>query len=187
MTPFEYVSVLISIILGLGITVLLTGLADIIRRWKTVTLYWPYAIWIIIVFILHIQEWWATYSLRTEMTWTLPLFLFVIIYSIVLFILANLLFPQKWSKKGVDLKQHYFGNFEKYFGAALLLLVISILQNHFLLGFAFTQQPIQFAMAFFFLAVLGSRTKNEKVHGAMAVIMISIVIVSFALIPQQLH
>lgn len=186
MTPFEYVSVLISIILGLGIAVLLTGLADIIRNYHVVKVYWPYLIWILIVFILHIQEWWISYSLRSEMEWTLPRFLFVITYPIVLFILAHLLFPQKWTKKGMDLKIFYFNNFQKYFGAALLLLVISILQNHFLLNYPLSDQYVQFAMAFFFLALLGVRNKNEGVHMAMALLMLTLLILSFVVAPDQL-
>lgn len=186
MTPFEYVSVLISIILGLGITVLLTGLADIIRNYQAVKVYWPYLIWILIVFILHFQEWWISYSLRSEMEWTLPRFLFVITYPIVLFILAHLLFPQKWSKKGVDLKVFYFNNFPKYFGAALLLLVISILQNHFLLDYSLSDQYVQFAMTFFFLALLGARNKNEALHMTMALLMLTLLILSFVIAPDQL-
>jgi len=186
MTPFEYVSVLISIILGLGITVLLTGLADIIRNWQVVKIYWPYLSWILIVFVLHVQEWWTTYSLRDEMNWTLPHFLFIITYPIVLFILAHLLFPQKWKKKGVDLKIHYFNNFTKYFSAALLLLVISILQNHFLLDYPLSEQYAQFTMVFLFLALLGSRSKKESLHAAMAVLMLMVLIFSFVLKPDQL-
>ena len=42
MTPFEYVTVLISIILGLGITQIVTGVADIIHQWDKMKLYWPH-------------------------------------------------------------------------------------------------------------------------------------------------
>ncbi len=55
MTPFEHVSVLISIVLGLGITQKVSGLADIIHQWKSVKLYWPHLLWILFVFFLHIQ------------------------------------------------------------------------------------------------------------------------------------
>lgn len=187
MTPFEYVSVLISIILGLGITVLLTGLADIIRNWKTVQVYWPFMIWILIVFVLHLQEWWVTYSLRAEMHWTLPLFLFIISYPIVLFVLAHVLFPQKWPKKGVDLHAHYEGNYRKFFGAALLLIVISILQNYFLLGFALSEQALQFVLAFAFLALLGFRVLPKPVHATVAVLMLMLLIISFVVSPEHLE
>src|SRR5690606_28669352 len=107
MTPFEYVSVLISLILGLGIAVILTGLARIIKRWESVVPYGPFFIWIVLVFVLHIQEWWDTYQLMNWTSWSLTVFLFVILYPILLFILANLLFPVKW-KVPLDLKTYYF-------------------------------------------------------------------------------
>lgn len=43
-SPFEYVSVLISIILGLGIAQIVTGLADIIHQWQRIKLYWPHTL-----------------------------------------------------------------------------------------------------------------------------------------------
>ncbi|GCC52947.1 hypothetical protein SanaruYs_31880 [Chryseotalea sanaruensis] len=186
MSPFEYVSVLISIILGLGITVILTGLADIIKRWEMISMYWPYGVWMLIVFVLHIQEWWITYSLRAEMTWTLPLFLFIITYPIVLFVLAHLLFPQKWSKAGLDLKQHYLNNYRKYFGAALLLVVISILQNHFVLDYAIEEQLGQFFVAFVFLTLLALKQIPEKMHGALAILMLLLLGISFIFNPDEL-
>ena len=121
MSPFEYVIVLISIILGLGITLVLTGVAEMIKRWKTIKHFWPYQIWIALAFILHIQEWWTTYDLKSIDAWTLPSFLFVASYPILLFILANLLFPTDWLKEGLDLKEFYFDNYKKFFVCVILL------------------------------------------------------------------
>ena len=93
MSPFEYVIVLISIILGLGITTILTGVAELIKHTRPVTLYVPYIVWILLIFVLHIQDWWVSYRLMEEKVWTLPLFLLIILYPINLYILAHLLFP----------------------------------------------------------------------------------------------
>jgi hypothetical protein len=57
MTPFEYVIVLIFIILGLGITQIGSGVADLIHNSDRVKVYWPHTLWIIFVFFLHLQEW----------------------------------------------------------------------------------------------------------------------------------
>jgi hypothetical protein len=53
MTPFDYVTGLISIILDLGITQIIIGVADIIHQWERVKLYWPHLLWIVFVFFLH--------------------------------------------------------------------------------------------------------------------------------------
>ncbi|MBX2916563.1 MAG: hypothetical protein KF856_14935 [Cyclobacteriaceae bacterium] len=63
MSPFEYVSVLISIILGLGITQIVTGVADVIQNWRNVKLYLPHALWVMFVFFLHMQERWVLYEM----------------------------------------------------------------------------------------------------------------------------
>src|SRR5687767_8565308 len=93
MTPFEYVIVLISIILGLGITTILTGVAELMKHTRPVSLYTPYIIWILLVFVLHIQEWWVSYQLKSVNIWELQFFLLIILYPINLYILAHLLFP----------------------------------------------------------------------------------------------
>src|SRR5688572_24307708 len=93
MSAFEYVIVLISIILGLGITTILTGVAELIKQSKLFILYLPHIIWIVLVFVMHIHEWWFSYELKTEAVWTLPMFLFILLYPINLYILAHLLFP----------------------------------------------------------------------------------------------
>jgi len=102
MTPFEYVTVLISIILGMGITQIVSGLADIIRKWNQVKLYWPHLMWIVFVFFLHIQKWWVLYDIRFITVWMLSTFLFTILYPINLFILARILFHGEHMHGGTD-------------------------------------------------------------------------------------
>src|SRR4051812_23976190 len=93
MTPFEYVTVLISIILGLGITQIISGVADLIHNSERVKIYWPHLLWVILAFFLHVQEWWQIYELKSYTGWYLPVFIFIILYPINLFILARILFP----------------------------------------------------------------------------------------------
>ena len=172
MSPFEYVSVLISIIYGLGITLVLTGVAELIRRWKTIIPFWPYFIWIALVFVLHIYEWWEHYTLRLFPSWSLPMFLFVILYPILLFILANLLFPMKWSKKGIDLKEFYFATYSKFFLWTILLAALAIIQNVVLEGYKLQDQLVQIIVLVAFSSLLIWRTKNVIVHTVIALLML---------------
>ena len=113
MSAFEYVTVLISIVISLGITQILTGEASLVKRMHKVQFYWPHILWIIFVLLLHIQEWWVTYELRVYIPWRLPVFLFIMIYPINLFLLSRLLFPDKFKGKVIDLKEFYFKNYRK--------------------------------------------------------------------------
>ena len=103
MSPFEFVTVLISIILGLGITQIMSGIADLIHQWEKVKLYWPHLLWVMLVFILHVQEWWLVYELKSVTVWRLPYFLFQVLYPISLFILARILFPLQSDEHSTDM------------------------------------------------------------------------------------
>lgn len=128
-SAFEYVTVFISIILGLGVAQILTGIADLVHQSDRVKVYWPHIIWILLVLILHVQEWYITFELRSFRAWRLPVFLFVLLYPIVLFITARLLFPFGLSDSTVDLKEFYYKNYRKIFLFGSLLALLSIIDN----------------------------------------------------------
>ena len=180
MTPFEYVTVLISIILGMGITQIVTGVADLVNQWSRVRIYWPHVLWIILVFFLHIQEWWATYELRQFESLRLPTFLFVLLYPMNLFILARILFPIAQSDKDVDLKAFYFAGYRKIFLWASTLPVLSLLNNVFVTAHPIHTQALQ-AGVFALLIVLATRKgMDERIHKAFAIIGIVIMLIALA-------
>jgi hypothetical protein len=171
MTAFEYVIVLISIILGLGITQIMTGLADLVHQWNNVKLYWPHLIWIVLVFVLHIQDWWDTYHLQTFQPWRLPTFLFFSLYPVNLFILARILFPFNSADGIIDLKKFYYGNFRKFFLCTMVLNVLSIVSNYIVRGLEIS---LLIPLAIFFLLgwVAWKNIQTESTHKVIAGILL---------------
>ncbi len=180
MTPFEYVTVLISIILGMGITQIVTGVADIVHQWHRVKIYWPHVLWIILVFFLHIDEWWSTYELRQFDSLRLPTFLFVLLYPINLFILARILFPLVQPDSEFDLKIFYYASYRKFFLWASILPVLAILNNVFVTGHSLSSQPVQF-IVFAVLLFLASRKKiDERVHKISSIVLVGMMLIVLA-------
>jgi hypothetical protein len=186
MSPFEYVSVLISIILGLGITLVLSGIAQLISRWNAVTPFWPYLVWVVLVFVLHVHEWWIMYDLRTMERWSLLTFLFLILYPILLFILANLLFPGKWSKKNLHLKNFYFRMYPKFFLCALVLILLAVLSDVFIAGRLFQEQIIKIFLFVLILTLYFIKPGKAAVHGIVALLFLSMMIISMILLSDEL-
>lgn len=179
MTPFEYVTVLISIILGLGITQIVSGVADLIHHSKQVKLYWPHLLWLILVFFLHVQEWWQIYELKSYGAWHLPVFLFVILYPIVLFILARILFPII-TESFVDLKEFYFNNFRKFFTVIIVLSVLAILENIFIHNRQLQEQLVPFALLLTSGFILVKDVRQEWIHRAFVIALVVAMLISFA-------
>jgi hypothetical protein len=181
MTPFEYVTVLISIILGMGITQIITGVADLVNHWNRVRIYWPHLLLIVLVFFLQIQEWWDTYELRKFESLRLPTFLFVLFYPINLFILARILFPLVQPEGDIDLSAFYRSNYRKFFWWASVLPVLSMLNNILVTGHVWYSQIVQ-ATVFGFLVFLATRTRvHEWVHKTFAIVGVAIMMTWLAI------
>lgn len=182
MTPFEYVIVLISIILGLGVTQIMTGVADLVHQWDRIKLYWPHLIWIVLVFVLHIQEWWDVYSLQSFGSWRLPTFLFFTLYPVNLFILARILFPFKPQKGTIDLKEFYYANYKRIFLWTMILNVLSIISNIIVHGFDSTLLVIVVILTLLGV-VIRRNYQMEWLHKTIAIAflmtLISVVIVNW--------
>jgi hypothetical protein len=178
MSPFEYVIVLVAIIIGLGITVILTGIAQLIREEPRIKLFGPYLIWVGLVFVMHIHEWWITYQLKSTVAWKLPTFLFIILYPILLFILANLLFPDSWEKNNRDMKQFYFAIYRKFFGCAILLVVLSVLQNVFLSDLPLSEQVVHLVVLITLTVMMVTKPKRVIAHTVVGVFLLLLLVAS---------
>jgi hypothetical protein len=180
MTPFEYVIVLISIILGLGITTILTGVAELIKHTSPVRLYAPYIIWILLVFVLHIQDWWVSYELKSVEVWELPRFLLIILYPINLYILAHLLFPAGLSKE-FDSKIFYLDHFPRLFYGSAILILLSTVQNISFTGLSFVSQAPKLVVAVVLLALALLKVRSNVLHLLLSGILLASLIVGLAI------
>jgi hypothetical protein len=185
MSPFEYVIVLISIILGLGITTILTGVAEWIKHYRNSTLHAPYIIWIVIVFIMHIHEWWQCYSLKRIAAWHLPLFLFVVLYPINLYVLAHLLFP-KQQDEPFDAKKFYYDRYPAFFICALIGVVLSVIHNLTLEGLHPNDQVVHFLLIAVLGTVLITKTKSAVVHFTIAALLFTTLVITLILTQDML-
>ena len=178
MSPFEYVVVLISIILGLGITQIMTGVADLVHQWEKVKLYWPHTLWVVLAFIMHVQEWWITYDLKQAFdTWRLPTFLFFTLYPVSLFILARILFPYAPADGPIDMKTFYYANFRKFFLLFMVLIILSIVSNVILMGF--TADQLLLVGLFASTGWIAIRNlQNEILHKALVVSLLIALVAS---------
>ncbi len=180
-SPFEYVSILISIILGLGITQILSSFSDLLYHYKKVRFYWPHTVWIGFVLFLHIQDWFITYQLKNKMIWNLPELLFILLYPILLYIAAKMLIPSNDDEEKFDMKAYYFSHFHIIFILIACTILLSIIFNMFYLKMVIFQQIplIIFFVVTIFLSL--KRVENELIHKILSLVLLASVIFSVVL------
>lgn len=172
MDEFSYLIILVSIILGLGITRLLTGLGQQIERRGQIRSYWPAITWAIILLLVHVQSWWSMFGMRSHEGWTFLAFLVVLLQPIALYLLSALVLPTAGAGAVVDLRAHYYAQTRWFFALFGVLLVTSLVKDLTLSGSLPDTPNVAFHLVFLALAVTGAITKREGFHHANAAVTV---------------
>ena len=106
MDQFEYLSVLVSIIVGLGITHLLTGVGRFLGGPDAPRVFGIHVAWTVNLILYQSFFWWFTFKWADQATWTFGLFVFVLGYAILLFLLTVILYPVE-IQPGFDFRAHF--------------------------------------------------------------------------------
>ena len=94
MTPFEFVTVAVSFILGLGVTQLLSAAVATFRARHRLHLEWLPLLWALSIFLWMFQFWWAIYELASIFdSWTTSRFVTVLSMAMLLFTAGALVLP----------------------------------------------------------------------------------------------
>ena len=93
MTKFEFIAVLLSIIFGLGLTNLLSGMLQaFLRRELTDTR----IAWSIFVGNLLLVDWWLLFRWSDHIDWRFHEFLYLVLWATVHYLMAASLYPYKF-------------------------------------------------------------------------------------------
>jgi len=121
LSQFEYVAVLISIIVGLALTQILRGVGRMVTTKNGPRPYWVHLAWTFYLFIFFTMFWWWEFQLST-VEWSLTIYSVLIIYATLLFFIS--LVVQPGELVGVaSYKEYYYLNRHWLFG---LLLAITL-------------------------------------------------------------
>ena len=169
MTPYEYLTVFISVVLGLAVVHLLSGVALLLDTRIRARPDWIHALWTANVLITTVLVWWFNFPLTGILVWTLPFFLNLVAYSVVLYLMSGLLYPVRGSEV-IDFKAHFEANRVRFFLVCLAFQVVdfshAVLERQALgtdwSGIRLTVLAL-FAIAF----VVGARTSNRTYHGVL--------------------
>ncbi len=168
MDAFSYLSVLISIVLGFGLTSLLTGFASMVRARGRLVMYWPLAAQMGLLFLVHVQVWWALFSLRKIAHWSFPGFLVVLMQPVLLYLATAILTPDIPDGESLDLRQAYFREARWYFAALFLGILDSLAKSVVLTGRLQNRTDLVGHAAFICLCIAGFMSRSDLVHKTVA-------------------
>jgi hypothetical protein len=187
MAAFDYLGVLISIILGLAITQILQGYRGMALARERIGHFWPTTVWSVVLLLIAIQSWWAMFGLRGVAVWTFGAFAIVLAQAIVLYMLAALVLPDFSGDARIELRAHYFAHRRLFFAALALLIAVSLGKDLIING----ALPGAFNLGVQVLvatgAIVAMLTANSRYHRLLApavlIVFLAYIAILFARLP----
>jgi hypothetical protein len=169
MDAFSYLSVLLSIILGLAITQVLQGYRALLLARDRVKLSAPVLIWSGLVLLLAAQAWWASFGLRGRDQWDFLSFAVILLQMGLLYMLAAVIFPDVASFETLDLVDHFEKHRSAFFGFLIAMLVTSITKTLVLDHRLPSTIDIVFHLLLAVIAVAGIASKSARMQLVLAI------------------
>jgi hypothetical protein len=162
---FSYLSVLLSIIIGLAMTQILLGYRGLLLARARVTFYVPSIIWSGLLLILAAQNWWASFGYtRHRGEWTFLAFSTVLLQTVLLYMIAGLVLPDMPPGQPVDLKAHYYRERRVFFGLFLAMLAVSVSKDWVVNGALPSTPNLAFHGVFATLSIASALVKRPRFH-----------------------
>lgn len=170
MDQFSYLSVLLSIILGLAITQVLKGFRGMLLTRARVRFYWPAVLWCFTLLLIFVQSWWAMFGMRNVVVWTFPVFSMPVMQTILEYMLAATVLPDFFGASTIDLKEHYYSHARWFFGMTVVLLAISIMKTKVVEGHLAEPADAGFQAVFLVMSLIAAVTQREWFHKLQAIL-----------------
>ena len=168
---FEYLGVLISVVMGLGITHLLTGTSKVIQCRDTVRVYWVHVMWTANILLYILVIWWGMFWWSSLAEWNFFQFLFVTLYSIVLFLMAAMLYPWDISRD-FDFEEYFYKTRGWFFGLQVAAWLIDVPETTLKSDMGLRDLPefyLIFVTTLFTLSVVAAFTRSRRFHAVYSV------------------
>ncbi|HEX8174938.1 MAG TPA: hypothetical protein VF543_07450 [Pyrinomonadaceae bacterium] len=170
MDAFSYVSVIISVIIGLGLSHLLTGTTDLFKARRSVKFYWVHLLWVALIFVGHIFLWWTMWNLRLVRDWNFFSFLLILLAPVLLYVAAAFLIPKIEPGASVNLREYFYENHSAFFSVNAAFTALIGMENWLLTG-RLLPVPVTVVFAVWFvLLCVSAVVKNARYHAAIGLL-----------------
>lgn len=134
MTSFEYVSVLLSIVIAIALAHLLTAIARMFEH-GVVNFSIPLAQWIGFCLFLCVDHWFQVWRLNSQSIWTLAFVLQLLLQASLIYLACYLVVPSSTAERTLDMTKFFDTSRKKFMGVILILGVTNEILNLSLPGF----------------------------------------------------
>jgi hypothetical protein len=169
---YFHVRILLGMVVGLALTHLLRGIARTIECPQKKTLHWVHGAWVLWMFIYLLHFWWWQLQLSLNQVWTFSLMAFLVIYSLLLYLIAALLFPEDMAEYP-GYREYIQSRGPWFFGLLATVFVVDFYDTWIKGADYFYSLGLEYPLrnvAYVALCIIAMRTRSRWFHGAFVLV-----------------
>lgn len=170
MTPFEHLFVLFSIILGLGLTELLSSFHHLLHPSARVRWHWLPMVWVWIVFQSIVFWWWAMFGFTALDVPNFFEMVLLLMAPVILYLMATSVLPDLTPGESVDLDAFYMANRGRLFGIMATHTAVLLVQAAVFSEVSFANYIWGLISLAVFVAL--ARSGSRRVHQALTALTV---------------
>jgi len=172
MDEFEYLAALVSVVAGLSLTRALSGFAKLVDSENDTRLSGVHIAWTLSVILWLVGYWWFTFMLASIESWSILLFLFVLLYGAIVYLLIALLYPDR-HKAGTDTFENFLVRRRSFFVTWVVLGIVDIADTLIKTEIYDMPEPpiiayLALMLCWIGLGITGALTANRFFHSVFA-------------------
>ena len=172
---YFHIRILIGVVLGLGLTRMLSGVAKIVQHPGHKPLYVVHLLWVAVVVVSVIHFWWWEFGLIRIEPWKFELFLFVLFYAFLFFLLASMLFPDAMDEYP-DYEAYFLSRRRWFFGLLATTMPVDFIDTlakggDYLRALG-PEYPVRLSLVFL-LCCIAAWTANRRFHLAFSALYLA--------------
>lgn len=176
MSRFEYLSVLLSIVIALGISEMVSSWGRLLRHRAKVRHYWVHSLWSLLIITMMIQFWWGFWEFRVVDDWSFVGLIAVLAEALVMVLAALVLTPSEPVGEGLDLRVYFYEHHRLFFSLGLALIAQLAVVDAVVGDQPFFHVENVFRGTGLVLLAWAAVSKRERVQGALALISLALLI-----------
>jgi hypothetical protein len=183
---FEFLLALYAIVAGLGVSLLIRSIGQMIEARERVRLYWVHSCWLALIFVSHVVSWFALWRFSEHAPWTILQALLLLCVPILLYLISHLAVPELEDDRIHDMREYYYRHVHWMQGLLLAVLILGAVAQYVIEGRPDLSGPgvVRTAMAIILLPGIASR--RPTLHAAQAVGLVVVMILAISYVARPI-
>jgi hypothetical protein len=187
MSLFEFVLTLYSIIMGLGLTLLIRSVGQMLEARRKTRTYWVHSCWLVALMLTYIVFWLQLWLYRDVVEWSAAEVMLMLMVPVLLYLVSHLSVPELEDGLEHDMRQYYYTHHRMIQSLLLAAILLGGLSQRLILDrwhFATRDLMRGAAMA---LLLPGIVSKRHGVHAAQVLAINATILIAALEALQPLH